>query len=130
MKIYEKPDSAQKTLINDFMHLVDVSTFLSDGKILVKALRRYMIFDEYGQYIDEVDFEPIYNKEEKNEINEIIKENTQQKIREAKRQAKLADELEAPQPALKRQGTRRNDTKPKSVIPIGFNNMRDLVQFS
>lgn len=59
MKIYEKPDSSQKTLINDFMHLVDVSTFLQDGKILVKALRRFMIFSDDAQYIDEVDFEPI-----------------------------------------------------------------------
>lgn len=67
------------------MHLVDVSTFLGDGNILVKALRRYMIFNEYGQYIDEVDFEPIQNQEEKNEIMSIIKENTQQRVRDAKK---------------------------------------------
>ena len=85
MKIYEKPDSSQKTLINDFMHLVDVSTFLGDGNVLVKALRRYMIFDEYGSYIDEVDFEPIQNKDEKNEILTIIKENMQARVKEAKK---------------------------------------------
>lgn len=59
MVVYEKPDSAQKTLINDFMHLVDVSTFLGDGRILVKCLRRFMIFSPDGQFIDEVEFEPI-----------------------------------------------------------------------
>lgn len=74
------------------MHLVDVSTFLGDGNILVKALRRYMIFNEYGQYIDEVDFEPIQNQEEKNEIMSIIKENTQQRVRDAKKQAKLDEQ--------------------------------------
>jgi len=122
MKIYEKPDSSQKTLINDFMHLVDVSTFLQDGKILVKALRRFMIFDDEGQYVDEVDFEPILNKEEKNDILNIIKDNTNKRVRDAKRMAKEMEEGTAPMT------TRRDkDAKPKSIIPIGMNNMRDLL---
>jgi hypothetical protein len=67
------------------MHLVDVSTFLGDGNVLVKALRRYMVFNEYGSYIDEVDFEPIQNKDERNEIMTIIKENMQARVKEAKK---------------------------------------------
>jgi hypothetical protein len=57
MIIYEKPDSAQKTLINDFMRLVDISSFLDDGKIFVKVLRRFMVFTKDGAFIDEIDFE-------------------------------------------------------------------------
>jgi hypothetical protein len=83
MKIYEKPDSSQKTLINDFMHLVDVSTFLTNGKILVKALRRFMVFGPDGKYIDEVDFEPINDPLEYSEIQGIIMENTRMRVKKA-----------------------------------------------
>ena len=44
-----------------------------------------MVFNEYGSYIDEVDFEPIQNKDERNEIMTIIKENMQARVKEAKK---------------------------------------------
>ena len=37
MTICQKPDSTSKTLINDYMNEVDMSTYLSDGKILIKV---------------------------------------------------------------------------------------------
>lgn len=68
MIIYEKPDSAQKTLINDFMRLVDLSTFFDDGKIFVKCLRRHMMFTKDGSFIDEIDFEQAESPAEIQEI--------------------------------------------------------------
>ena len=50
------PDNAQKILINDYLHWVDMSTFIFEGKILVKIRRRFMVFDYKGDFIDEVEF--------------------------------------------------------------------------
>jgi hypothetical protein len=44
------------TLINDYLNWVDMSTFLEDGKILVKNRRRFMVFTSNGNFIDEVEF--------------------------------------------------------------------------
>ena len=44
------------TLINDYLNWVDMSTFLEDGKILVKNRRRFMVFTNNGNFIDEVEF--------------------------------------------------------------------------
>lgn len=74
--IYEKPDSAQKTLINDFMKLVDISSFLDDGKIFVKCLRRFMIFTKDGSFIDEVDFQVSETPAEMEEIRSILAKNS------------------------------------------------------
>lgn len=56
INIQRRPDSTEKTLINDFQNYVDMSTFLEDGKILVKIRRRLMVFSGNGNFIDEVEF--------------------------------------------------------------------------
>jgi len=33
-----------------------MSTFIFDGKVLVKIRRRFMVFDAKGDFIDEVEF--------------------------------------------------------------------------
>ena len=43
-------------LINDFLNWVDMSTFLENGKILVKIRRRFMIFTGDGNFIAETEF--------------------------------------------------------------------------
>ena len=106
------------------MHLVDVSTYLQDGRILVKALRRYMIFSHTGQFVDEVEFEPIKNKQEMAEILETIRQNTQNRIKASKKVAQYDDEGNEIKQEVKKQD------KKKSAVPIGLNNMRDLLQFS
>ena len=55
IKLFQKPDSTEKLLINDFLNWADMSTFLENGNILVKVRNRFMIFTENGAFIDEVE---------------------------------------------------------------------------
>ena len=57
------------------MRLVDISSFLDDGKIFVKCLRRIMMFTKDGSFIDEVDFEAAETPSEMEEIRTIIAKN-------------------------------------------------------
>ena len=56
IKIFIMPDRTQKTLMNDFQNLVDMSTFLPDGRILVRCRDRFLLFSENAVFIDEVKF--------------------------------------------------------------------------
>ena len=53
---YTLPDSTQTTLMADFEKKVDFSSFLDDGKILLKVGHRFLIFNEIGDFIDETEF--------------------------------------------------------------------------
>lgn len=48
-----KPDSTSRVIINDFLNFVDMSTFLEDGKILIKIKKRFMVFGPNGAFLDE-----------------------------------------------------------------------------
>ena len=41
-----------------------MSTFLSDGKILLKIAERFLLFDEKGVFIDEIQFEDLREERE------------------------------------------------------------------
>jgi hypothetical protein len=56
IRLFQKPDQIEKPLTNDFLNWVDMSTFLDNGKILMKIRRRFMIFKNDGAFIDEVEF--------------------------------------------------------------------------
>jgi hypothetical protein len=56
IRLFQKPDKTEKPLINDYLNWVDMSTFLDNGKIMIKIRRRFMIFTHDGAFIDEVDF--------------------------------------------------------------------------
>jgi hypothetical protein len=58
-----KPDSAHKVILNDHSDWLDMSSFLDDGKILVKIRRRFMVFSRDGAFIDEVTFSDFENEE-------------------------------------------------------------------
>lgn len=58
-----RPDSAHKVIVNDHSDWLDMSSFLDDGKILVKIRRRFMVFAGDGAFIDEVEFNDYENKE-------------------------------------------------------------------
>ena len=45
MRVFRQPDSYVKVMINDYSNQVDLSSFVFDGKIIVKIRRRFMIFD-------------------------------------------------------------------------------------
>jgi len=51
-------------LINDIDQKVDMSTFLEDGKILVKIGQRFLLFDENGAFVDEIEFEDLREERE------------------------------------------------------------------
>ena len=50
------PDSHNIALINDMQGMVEMSTFLDKGDILIKAKKRFLIFSKQGRFIDEAEF--------------------------------------------------------------------------
>lgn len=60
------------------------------------------------------------------EIQSIIKSNTQERIKAAKKTIQYDEDGNEIVPEVKK----NKDEKPKSPIPIGVNNMRDMLQFS
>ena len=52
------------SLVADFDGLVDMTTFLDTGDIFLKIKNRYLIFDNTGEFIDEVEFTDIKESEE------------------------------------------------------------------
>ena len=56
--------------MTDFEKKVDFSTFLNDGNILLKIGFRFLIFNEFGEFIDETDFKNS-GEESLHNINQI-----------------------------------------------------------
>jgi len=56
IKISSVPDTNERVIVNDFMNSVDMSTFMPDGKILLRVNQRFMIFNSEGAFIQEVHF--------------------------------------------------------------------------
>jgi len=42
--------------MNNHFNKVDMSTFIENGRILIKNKRRFMVFDDNGKFIGEVTF--------------------------------------------------------------------------
>lgn len=57
------PDSAERTLLNDSLNRVDMSTFLEDSKILVKSGSRFLVFTSQGDFFSGVHFDDNLLKE-------------------------------------------------------------------
>ena len=57
MHLFRKPDSVSKVMINDHQNCVRMSTFVFDGKVLIKILGRFLVFNSRGVFIDEVEFD-------------------------------------------------------------------------
>jgi hypothetical protein len=89
IRLVLKPDSAHKVFLNDHSDWLDMSSFLDDGKILVKIRRRFMVFARDGAFIDEVEF----NDFEDGEYDAQMESNTStgmnlKKFREQQQQMK------------------------------------------
>lgn len=57
MRMFHLPDVVQKTLVNDRMNKVDMSTFMEDGDVLVKIGSRFLQFcAERGDFIGQLKF--------------------------------------------------------------------------
>jgi hypothetical protein len=56
IKISSVPDTNERVIVNDFMNSVDFSTFMPDGKILLRVNQRFMIFNSEGAFIQEINF--------------------------------------------------------------------------
>jgi len=52
MKISTLPVSKYTTLMNNFHETIDFSTFLENGKILIKNKDRYFVFTTSGIFIN------------------------------------------------------------------------------
>ena len=67
ISLFDLPDSVQKILINDFQNKTDMSTYVEGGKILVKVFKRFMVFTQKGEFVDEVEFANLdYSTSEEN----------------------------------------------------------------
>ena len=137
LMIFQRPDTTRSTLINDFLNWVDMSSFLSDGKILVKIRRRFMIFTGDGAFIDEANFDDDILSQVNKDKNqpamtyEIFKENLIQtrapnidsaKVKLLRRRIKnpILDFLGKP-----------FDFRPTvPPVPLSENNKMELIQFS
>ncbi len=64
------PESTTKTLMVDHMNMIDISTFLSNGDILLRCGHRYLVFDKDGFFKSQVSF-----NDNENLKGEEIKEN-------------------------------------------------------
>jgi hypothetical protein len=62
--IYSLPNSTTNVLINDIYNKVELSTFLADGRILVKIAQRFLLFDPEGTFTDEIEFEDLREERE------------------------------------------------------------------
>ena len=56
MRSYQFPDSTQISLINDHDNKIEFTTFMDDGKILMKVGHRFCLFDSDGVFMDEIEF--------------------------------------------------------------------------
>lgn len=56
MRMYLMPDSMHVTLIQNKRDKVDLVTYLNNGSIFLKIGTRYMLFNESGNFIDEIEF--------------------------------------------------------------------------
>ena len=56
VRTYMQPDNNDVLLLRDFNNKVQMSTFLDDSNILVKISDRFMVFNQEGKFIDEVEF--------------------------------------------------------------------------
>lgn len=54
--ILQRPDTAHEVILNDPFAWLDLSSYLDDGKILMKVRRRFMVFSCDGAFLSEVTF--------------------------------------------------------------------------
>lgn len=74
MRIYQIPDSTSISLINDHEDMINFTTFMDNGNILMSVGHRFALFDSDGYFMDEIEFN---HKEEEanNAVNSSIVEN-------------------------------------------------------
>lgn len=56
IRILQKPDTAHDVVLNDPFGWLDLSSYLDDGRILIKVRRRFMVFSRNGAFLSEVSF--------------------------------------------------------------------------
>ena len=56
MRVFQMPDSMHITMIQNKFDKVDLVTYLNDGRIFLKIGTRYMLFNDSGDFIDEIEF--------------------------------------------------------------------------
>jgi len=56
MQVYQMPDSMNVTLIHDVEDAVELVTWLNEGNILLKIGNRFLLFNDCGNFIDEIEF--------------------------------------------------------------------------
>ena len=74
------PDSKSTSLIADSEKLVDMTTFLDSGDIMLKIQSRYMLFDRTGRFIDEVEFKDIKESEDAEQKANMLRKIEQSRI--------------------------------------------------
>jgi hypothetical protein len=81
-RIFQTPDSQVTSLCCDMQKKVDLTTFLNSGEILMKINCRYMVFDKFGEFIDEVEFEELKKEQDDlwSKLNKKVAEQESNKL--------------------------------------------------
>jgi hypothetical protein len=58
-----EPDSLVTTLVADFDEKVDFTTFMDNDRILLKIANRFMVFNNIGEFVDEVEFKDLQQEQ-------------------------------------------------------------------
>jgi hypothetical protein len=61
------PDSVTTNLIGDYENKVTMSTFLDDGDILLQVGYRFMLFENNGEFKDEIEFSDVAEEDKKDQ---------------------------------------------------------------
>jgi hypothetical protein len=129
-----KPDSTSKVIINDYQNFVDMSTFLEDGKILIKIRRRYMVFTSNGAFLDEAQFDDsLLEEDENSELENGDPGLNMFSARHQEIEKTGLDKLKERRkndPILNFEGNEYVYAKPPSQPPLSESNKRDILNMS
>ena len=71
LQVYQKPDNMNLTLIHDVEDAVQLVTWLDDGNILLKVGNRFLLFNDCGNFIDEIEFHMKEKQIQKQKVNVV-----------------------------------------------------------
>jgi len=64
-RIYLRPDAKSTTLVADSQNVVEMTTFLENGEILLKIKNRFLLFTSTGDFTDEIEFKDLKDEQDK-----------------------------------------------------------------
>lgn len=115
--MFQQPDSLASTMVADSEGKVEFTTFMDNDKVLLKIANRFMVFDNIGKFIDEVEFKDLKKAQ--------LKEFKQRMAENQERWHRLAENIEE-----HKQVEVIQHTKPEQKNEINFWNRLRMINVS